>query len=300
MRDISNKVVTLRTATAKAELLAAPSTLSAVREGFVPKGDPIPIAKIAAVNAAKKTTEWIPYCHNIPIESVSVDFDLQSDRIVVVVEVKTVAKTGVEMEALTAASAAVLTLYDMLKPIDDVMEIQSIKLTEKRGGKSDWNFGSEWSGAVLTVSDRVSLGTSTDKSGPILVQGLKDHGAVRVESATVPDDPGPILDKVMVWVGQKTDIVLLTGGTGVSPRDRTPEALTSHFDIVLPGVVEALRGYGQSRTPTAMLSRMVAGVIGSTIIVTLPGSPKACEDALCVLFPALIHAKDMLLGRSHT
>jgi cyclic pyranopterin phosphate synthase len=153
MRDITFKSTTLRTAVATAELKVSLATVDILRRGEVPKGDPLLVAKVAAVMAAKKTTEWIPYCHNIPIEHVDVAFEVTDNLIVVMVKVSSVAKTGVEMEALTAASAAVLTLYDMLKMLDEEMEIGTIRLLEKTVGKSDISTVLGWSGAVLTVSD---------------------------------------------------------------------------------------------------------------------------------------------------
>jgi cyclic pyranopterin phosphate synthase len=113
-------------------------TARAVREGTVPKGDPLPVARVAAVMAAKNTPDIIPYCHPLPVESVKVRFSVGEDRIEVETETKTSAKTGVEMEALTAASVAALTLYDMLKQLDMGMTIESVRLLEKRGGKSDF------------------------------------------------------------------------------------------------------------------------------------------------------------------
>lgn len=299
MRDVSLKTTTLRTAKARAELTACAATIQAIREGRVPKGDPLPIAKASAVIAAKKTTEWIPYCHNIPIEFVSVDFELQEDRIIVDVCVRTVAKTGVEMEAMTAAAAAVLTLYDMLKMLDDEMEIMAIKLLEKKGGKSDFiNLGS-WSAGVLTVSDRAAAGEYPDRSGEILEEGLRDLNPTDVKRQLVPDEPEAIQTAVQEWIDQKLDVILVTGGTGIGPRDKTPEAVAPLLTITLPGVVEALRGYGQDRLKTAMFSRSVAGVVGSSVIVVLPGSPGACADALSAIFPGLLHAKAMLAGGNH-
>lgn len=299
MRDVSFKTTTLRTAKARAELTACAATIQAIRDGTIPKGDPLPIAKASAVIAAKKTTDWIPYCHNIPIEFVGVDFDLQSDRIVVDVCVKTVAKTGVEMEAMTAAAAAVLTLYDMLKMLDEDMEIVTIKLLEKKGGKSDFVASGGWSAGVLTVSDRASAGEYEDRSGQILNEGLQGMDASIVTRQVVPDDPEVIRAVVQAWIEKKLDVILVTGGTGIGPRDVTPEAITPLLSIELPGVVEALRSYGQDRIKTAMFSRSVAGVAGSSVIVALPGSPGACEDALSAIFPALLHAKGMLAGGSH-
>ncbi len=300
MRDVSFKVSTLRIAKAQAVLTASPETLQTIREGRVPKGDPLSIAKAAAVTAAKKTTEWIPYCHNIPIEFVGVEFELLDDRITVDVCIKSVAKTGVEMEAMTAAAAAALTLYDMLKMIDDDMEIVAIRLLEKIGGKSDFVFGGEWSAGILTVSDRASAGTYADSSGQVLEQGLNDLGAISVARDIVPDEASPIQVVIQGWIDKKIDIILVTGGTGIGPRDITPEAIEPLLKIQLPGVVQALRQYGQDRLKTAMFSRSVAGVAESSIIVAIPGSPGACEDALCALFPALLHAKAMLSSGGHS
>jgi cyclic pyranopterin monophosphate synthase len=138
MWDVSDKEPTVRVAIAKAVLRAGSDTIRAVREGRVPKGDPLPVAKVAAVMAAKNTPQMIPYCHPLPVESVKVEFEVRDDAIEVTTQVKTSAKTGVEMEALAAASMAVLTLYDMLKQIDMGMTIEDIRLLSKTGGKSDY------------------------------------------------------------------------------------------------------------------------------------------------------------------
>ena len=157
MRDVSFKVTTRRSAIAGAELRMAPSTLAMIREGRVPKGDALTVAKVAAVMAAKKTTDWIPYCHPIPIEFVDVRFEFSEGQVAVNVEVVSIAKTGVEMEALTAAAAAALNLYDMLKMVDEDMEILSVRLLEKRGGKSDFRSAKQWAGAVLVALGAVLI-----------------------------------------------------------------------------------------------------------------------------------------------
>ncbi len=138
MRDISEKTVTHRTATAKAVVRASESTIDMVRQGSVPKGDPLPIAKVAAVYAAKNTAQMIPYCHPLQIDFADCTFNVGKDRIEITTEVKATYKTGVEMEALTAASVAALTIYDMLKMVDAGIEIVTISLLKKTGGKSDY------------------------------------------------------------------------------------------------------------------------------------------------------------------
>jgi cyclic pyranopterin phosphate synthase len=294
MRDVSHKFTTKRTARACATLTMLPATKQAVTDGRVPKGDPLPIAKAAAVMAAKKTTEWIPYCHNIPIEFVGVEFVLHEDRIEVFVDVTSVAKTGVEMEAMTAASAAALTLYDMLKMIDDDMEIVGIRLLEKKGGKSDFPSLKGWTSAVITASDRASRGDYEDQSGKILALGLERHGSEIPSLVVVPDEVEAIKGALAAFCALGVHLVLVTGGTGLSRRDVTPEAVEPLLERRLPGVEEALRSYGQSRNPLAMLSRSLAGVIGSTLVVCLPGSPSACEEAMSALFPSLLHALEVL------
>ncbi len=139
MRDISEKQPTLRTATAKAVVRMSAETLQLLAQDKLPKGDPRPVAKVAAIQAAKNTSQIIPYCHPLPIEFADCKFTVGSDRIEIVTEVKSNYKTGVEMEALTAASVAALTIYDMLKIVDVSLEIESVRLLSKTGGKSDPN-----------------------------------------------------------------------------------------------------------------------------------------------------------------
>jgi len=299
MRDVSHKNTTKRTAIARAILLASSATIERVAKADIPKGDPLPIAKVAAVQAAKKTTEWIPYCHNIPIEHVAVEFDLQPDRIVVDVRVASIARTGVEMEAITAAAAAVITLYDMLKMIDDDMAISEIRLIEKRGGKSDLPQADGWRAGVIVASDRVASGTADDVSGRILRVALEDLGAESVVLEVVADDIDAIRSTAAGMVAEGIDFVIATGGTGVGPRDVTPEALSPLIQTALPGVTAALLGYGQARLPTAMLSRPVAGLADRTVIVAMAGSPGAVSDGLAALFPAILHARDMITGGGH-
>lgn len=300
MRDVSFKVSTKRTARASAVLHAAPATISMIRNGQVPKGDPLPVAKVAAVQGAKKTAEWIPYCHNIPIELVRVDFDVRDDRIDVEVEIISVAKTGVEMEALTAAAAAVLNLYDMLKMLDEEMEIGSIRLLEKTGGKSDLAATAGWSGAILTISDRAFQGLYEDQSGPILARAMHDHGSQDpVQVQILPDEPDQIASAVESLVEAGTELVFLTGGTGAGPRDVTVRAIEPLIETRLPGIERAYQQYGQDRFRLAMLGRCMAGIVGSTVVIAIPGSPSACEDAVCALFPPILHLFQVLRGDGH-
>ena len=136
MVDVASKPDTARLAIARAEVLLSPETLQIVREGTAAKGDVLAVARVAGIMAAKKTPDLIPLCHPIMLASVKIDFDLQPDRIRIEARAKTTGPTGVEMEALTAASIAALTIYDMLKAVERGAVIQNIRLLHKEGGKS--------------------------------------------------------------------------------------------------------------------------------------------------------------------
>ena len=138
MIDVSNKADTLRLAIAQAIIKVTPETIDLVKNQKTPKGDIIEAAKISAALGAKKTWELIPYCHPIPIDHISTELSLYESTIEIKVNVKSIWKTGVEMEALTGCTIAALTVYDMLKPIDELLSIESIKLLDKIGGKRDF------------------------------------------------------------------------------------------------------------------------------------------------------------------
>ncbi|MGH9987697.1 MAG: cyclic pyranopterin monophosphate synthase MoaC, partial [Nitrososphaeraceae archaeon] len=156
MYDVSDKPETFRTAAAQAIVKISPFTVTLVNEGKIPKGNIFDAAKVSANMAAKRTWDLIPYCHPISIDHIAVDFDVIAEgRIRITVTVKNVDKTGVEMEALTGACIAALTIYDMLKPVDDNLEIESIKLLEKTGGLNSYlqTYGVKLRAAVLVLSD---------------------------------------------------------------------------------------------------------------------------------------------------
>lgn len=302
MRDISAKIKTLRTATAEAVITMQPDTAQRIRQGTVPKGDPLPVAKVAAVQAAKNTSQIIPYCHPLPIDFVGVDFEVQDTQIRIAVTVKALYKTGVEMEALSAASVAALTLYDMLKMLDESMEIQGIRLLEKTGGKSDFkqHVAPKLKAAVLVMSDTIAAGQKSDRSGRLIAERLEAEGVTVSDYKIIPDDPDAILGTLLGYADeQKLDLVITTGGTGLSPRDNTPDVMAGLLFKELPGIAEACRAYGQERTPYAMLSRGKAGVRGKTLLINLPGSTGGVRDGLDALFPAVFHAFKMLWGYGH-
>ncbi len=136
MVDVSAKAVSVRTATAGARITMQPETLAAIRAGTTKKGDVLGVARLAGIMAAKRTADLIPLCHPLPIDAVSVDLTPAEDGIDIAATVRTTGRTGVEMEALTAASVAALTIYDMCKSVDRAMRVQNLRLIHKDGGKS--------------------------------------------------------------------------------------------------------------------------------------------------------------------
>ncbi len=302
MIDVSGKFNTLRYARAEGKLFAPPEVLERVRERTVPKGDVLEIARGAGIQAAKRTSEWMIFCHVIPLDWVEVHVTPAEDHLHVEAEVRTVWKTGVEMEAMAAVSGALLNAYDMLKPLTDDLEIGQIRLVEKRGGKSSFRdaFTEPLRAAVLVISDSTYAGKREDKSGKVIQEFLQSQPVEVVTYEILPDDEALIAKRLEELTDEEgVDLIFTTGGTGLGPKDRTPEATRRVIEREVPGIAEAMRHYGKERTPYAMLSREIVGLRGHTLIINLPGSSKGARESLQALFPGLLHAFPMLWGGGH-
>lgn len=301
MRNIAAKIDTLRTAVAQTAVQMEPSTVQLLRENRAPKGDPLPLARVAAIMGAKKTSDLIPYCHPLLIDAVIVDFELKHDTVDITVTVTAVAKTGVEMEALTAASLAALTIYDMLKPIDKSMEILGCRLVKKTGGKSSFPTASPEGlrAAVVVTSDSLSSGAGTDRSGELIRKSLQEWGVQDVTLEVVPDEQAQIAEKLTRLCDSGIRLVITTGGTGLGPRDYTDAATRQVIERDAPGIAEAMRAYGQKRTPVSMLSCGAAGLRGRSLIINMPGSPGGVADSIAAIFPAIFHSFAIIDGGGH-
>lgn len=314
MRDITDKSTTLRTAKAQAVVFCDASTVALIQEKKVPKGDVLEYARAAGYLGAKQTPHLLPHCHPVRIDSFEFHFILltkenyrqfipeQSFRhgIVILGEAKCIDRTGIEMEVLTGVSIAALTLYDTLKPVDRHLEIAAVKLLEKTGGKSDKKYFAETPAcAILVCSDSVFRGNRSDESGLLIKQILEEVHASVVEYRIVPDKKAAIQKQLRAWVKKDVQYIFTTGGTGLGPNDCTIEAVKPMLDAEAVGIAEAMRSYGQQRTPMAMMSRSIAGRIKKTMIITLPGSKSGVRECLHAILPAVFHTRAMLLGGGH-
>ncbi|WP_122981788.1 MogA/MoaB family molybdenum cofactor biosynthesis protein [Actinoplanes teichomyceticus] len=151
---------------------------------------------------------------------------------------------------------------------------------------------------VVVASNRAAAGVYADTSGPRLVAGLRDLGCEVDEPVVVPDG-APVTEALRAALADGVDVILTSGGTGVTPTDRTPEATRGLLDFEIPGIAEAIRAYSRDRVPAAALSRGLAGVAGRTLIVNLPGSTGGAKDGLAVLGPLLAHTVDQIRGGDH-
>ncbi|MDO9553455.1 bifunctional molybdenum cofactor biosynthesis protein MoaC/MoaB [Rhodonellum sp.] len=292
MINITHKSSTLRKAIAQATVrVSSQATIDAVVNKQVAKGDVFEMAKTAGLFAAKRTADMIPDCHPLPIEFTAVRFEIQGLEIHIQVEVHTIYKTGVEVEAMHAASVVALTAYDMLKPIDKGIEIHQIKLLQKSGGKSDFRetFDRQLNAAVLVCSEPVVSGKKEDLAGQTIKKKLESAGLAIADYHLMADDEQQVQAKVLEEIENGCDIVILSGGTGLTKKDRIPEIIKPILEKEVPGIEQAIRAYGLARTPHAMISRTLAGMIGDSLVLVLPGSSRGAEESMDALFPAVLH-----------
>ena len=302
MVEITHKTTTLRRAVAEATVLVSKQeTIDAIVNNTVPKGNVFEMAKTAGLFAVKKTSDVIPDCHPLPIEFTAVSYKVEGLKVIIMIEVKTIYRTGVEVEAMHGASIIALTMYDMLKPIDKGIEIQNVRLIEKQGGKSDFidKFRKDLTAAIYVCSDSISAGQKEDKAGKSIISKLESYSIAIEEYTVIPDEVEDIQASVLEQTEKGTDLIIFTGGTGLSKRDVTPEAIRPLLDREIPGISEAARNYGQDRTPYSMLSRSLAGVKDESLILAVPGSTKGASESIDALFPALLHVFRIFKGARH-
>jgi cyclic pyranopterin phosphate synthase len=301
MVNITHKSNTLRIAIATAILkVSKQETIIAIQERKVPKGDVFEFSRAAGLLGVKKTSDVIPDCHPMPIEFTAITYHIEGLQVHISVEVHTIYKTGVEVEAMHGASVTALTMYDMLKPIDKGVEISTIRLEKKSGGKSDLpTLSTKIKAAVIVCSDRVSKGEMEDTAGKAIVKKLEGFGITAATYQIIPDELEEIQKLVKSLTKDSYDLVIFTGGTGLSSRDVTVDAILPLIEKSIDGLMETARRYGQDRMPYAMLSRGVAGLIGKTLVITAPGSKKGASETIDALFPQVLHLFKVMEDKGH-
>ncbi|MCB1553078.1 MAG: bifunctional molybdenum cofactor biosynthesis protein MoaC/MoaB [Xanthomonadales bacterium] len=321
MADVRAKRVTRRRAVAVGELHAGADAFAMIAERRLPKGDALALAEIAGLQGAKQASALMPLCHPLPLDLVRVRCLAVPARhaIRVYCEVATEARTGVEMEALAGVNAALLTIYDLTKPVQPALRIEGINLLFKEGGKSGLWICPEGLAdeeqefyaprapttlagagcAIVTLSDRAAEGVYPDQSGPVLREAVEAlGGTVRVQTV-MADDPAALQAHLCELADQGIRLCLCSGGTGLGPRDQTPEALIALGGREVPGLAELFRAESAAFTGHAWLSRSNAVLWRGMLILALPGSPKAARQALDILGSLLSHALAMAAGGDH-
>src|SRR4051812_15678777 len=228
MVDITHKVNSLRKAIATAVVkVSKQETIDAIENRRVPKGDVFEFSRAAGLLAVKKTSDVIPDCHPLPVEYTAIKHTIDGLNIIISVEVHTIYRTGVEVEAMHGASITALTMYDMLKPIDKAIEISTIKLESKKGGKSDFKDfpGDTLPCAVIVCSDSVSGGSKQDMAGKAVIKKLEQSGLTVSLYKVIADEFDEIQSTAKELCEEGFALVIFTGGTGLSRRDVTPDAI---------------------------------------------------------------------------
>ena len=302
MVNITHKSNSLRQAIAVATIVVSDQqTMNAIVERRVPKGDVFEFSRAAGLLGIKKTSDLIPDCHPLPVEYAAITYVPDGLQLHIRVEVHTIYKTGVEVEAMHGASVAAITIYDMLKPIDKGVYISTIKLESKKGGKTDFRDqqAANLNAVVIVCSDSVSRGLKEDTAGKGVVQKLQTHYITNIQHETIPDEFELVQQKAQQHAEAGADLLIFVGGTGVSPRDITPDAIKPLLTREIDGIMETARNYGQQRMPYAMLSRGVCGFINKTLVLTLPGSPKGSAETIDAIFPYVLHVFKIAEGARH-
>lgn len=323
MVDVSDKAVTDRHARAIATVRVAPSTAALIAAGDMPKGEVLATARLAGIMAAKRTAELVPLAHPLPLTKIDIDatVDAAAGQVQLESFARTTGKTGVEIEALTAVVIAALTVYDMVKAIEQQASIEGVRVVEKAGGRRDFDarpavarpasapipsaagrstpaagrsHAAETAPltiAALHVSTSRTAGRAPDRSRAALAAFAERAGWTVVHEDMVSDDQAGIAAALRTAAAVPgVELVLTLGGTGMTPDDVTPEATADVLDREAPGLAEALRAASMAKTPMASLSRGRAGTIGRVVVVNLPGSPKAIAELEPLLTAVLPHA----------
>lgn len=305
MINVGKKIATSRCALAQGKIYVGEDVFMQIKNKTMPKGDPLVLAEIAGINGAKCAYQFIPLCHPLSLEQVVVYTELNEldHSIMVYCMASAFAKTGVEMEALAGVNAALLSIYDLCKIVNADLRVSDIRLLFKQGGKSglwihELGIPDELRAIldtrqapleniktiVFELSDRAYQGVPNYPDiGIYLKEVIKNLGASQVDYELLPDEKELIKQKIQNAASLSYDLIMLHGGTGVSPRDVTYAAVLEVVDRILPGLGELLRKNGEQYTPYTWLSSSIAGILKRSLIIAIPGSKNAIDESMNVL-----------------
>ncbi len=302
MQDTTRDDLMQRSADARAVVTFDPSDLAELQKREEFSVSLRHAAATAASLAAKRYATVFENAHQVLLDAVQCRITTDTGSIHIEVGLQALAKTDVSAVALYAASCAALSVLGTMEGRTLKGIALHVELLESTGGRRSEpvSLGKNLSAGVIVLSDTRAAGRMKDDSGPAARDHLEGYGIRVAEYAVIPDDADALAKLLTEFADKKhLDIVVTSGGTGLGPRDVTPDVTSKLIDREVPGISEAIRQYGQRRTPFSMLSRATAGLRGSTLLLNLPGSPAGVRESLDAVFPEVLHVFKMLQGGGH-
>jgi molybdenum cofactor biosynthesis protein MoaC len=290
MDDSSSRPESQTKAEAEAKVYFNNGTERIILEDGNPKIDIITAAKIAGIQAAKKTSEFIPLHHSNALNWVEIDITAEEKYLKITSTVKAITRSSLEMEALTATSVAALTIVDLCKDSDPGVTIQDLKLVQHASKKKILTTKTSLKVGIIVISDRVIAGLAEDEAGQILQEGFKEAGYQVDNYSIITNDSDKLIEKIQDWLEQDIELIVTTGGNGIGPRDITLSSVEPFFDYRLEGVEQTLHSIAQINNSGFYVDRLAAGKIGKTIVICLPMDANLAQDALNIFLPNIHQA----------
>ncbi|MEH6705117.1 MAG: molybdenum cofactor synthesis domain-containing protein [Galbibacter orientalis] len=294
MKDISNEIKTACVSVAEINI--------ELHEELIPLYTKEVFASIkgGVQLAVKNAFSILPEVYPTIIDAIEVLDTLEGTCLKFTVTVKAIHKDNLDSEAMLGASVAAIILSKMLETTHAGVAIGAVKILKSKSALQGFKrmFPSNLKAAVIVCSDTISEGKKEDKAGKAIIEKLKESSVEVSHYEVIPDEKDSIAEKALE-LSKTNNLLIYTGGTGLSFRDVTPEALAPLLERNIPGIEEAIRSYGQERMPFAMLSRSVAGTIGNCLVLALPGSTNGARESMDAIFPHVLHVFKILRGQSH-
>lgn len=288
MIDITHKTNTLKLATAEAVVkVGSYDTMEAIKKNEIAQGDIFETSKAAGLLGVKRTSELLPNFHAAAIEYASVEYEVSEKEICIFFTVKSICKSDLSVVAMHGASVVALNICEMLKSMDQDVEIGAIRVIKQKGAKPFKPVRLEGvSVDIVVCSNPVLNGEKEDTAGKAVRNKLMAFGLTDFKYAVVASDADKIEKRLL---SSTASLIIFVGGTGTAAKDITPDTIVPLLDMRLSGVEETMRRYGQDRMPYAMLSRTVAGVKDERVVLAVPGSTNGASEAIDAVFPGVFH-----------